>query len=83
MNSIASGKLDAYGSRIVLPLISPPVFRVTGIELVIAACAHGSVGAFPAVNCPTPEELHGWLATASVRQQYAQETSLATSHNER
>ena len=44
-----------------LPLIAAPMLRVSGIELVSAACAAGVIGAFPTANCNTLEELDEWL----------------------
>lgn len=52
----------AFADRLRLPLIAAPMFRVSGPELVIAACRAGVVGAFPTANCRTPEELDAWLA---------------------
>src|SRR4051794_38012719 len=37
------------------------MFLVSGVELVIAACRNGVIGAFPTVNCRSPEQLDGWL----------------------
>jgi len=48
-------------SRLRLPLIAAPMFRVSGPELVIAACRAGVVGAFPTANCRSVEELDTWL----------------------
>src|SRR5204863_3142724 len=36
-------------------------FLVSGVELVAAACRNGVIGAFPTVNCRSPEQLDGWL----------------------
>jgi nitronate monooxygenase len=47
--------------RLALPLIAAPMLRVSGIELVSAACRAGIVGAFPTPNARTPEELESWL----------------------
>jgi nitronate monooxygenase len=44
-----------------LPLIAAPMFLVSGIDLVVAACRNGVIGAFPTVNCRSPEQLDGWL----------------------
>lgn len=44
-----------------LPLIAAPMLRISGIELVSAACRAGIVGAFPTPNARTPEELESWL----------------------
>ena len=48
--------------RMRLPLIAAPMFRVSGVDLVVAACTNGVIGAFPTANCRTPEELAHWLA---------------------
>lgn len=48
-------------TRLRLPLIAAPMFRVSGVDLVIAACRAGVVGAFPTANCRTVEELDAWL----------------------
>ena len=48
--------------RMRLPLIAAPMFRVSGVDLVVGACTHGVIGAFPTANCRTPEELAHWLA---------------------
>jgi len=52
----------ALKSRLTLPLIAAPMFLVSGIELVAAACRHGVIGAFPTVNCRGADELDSWLA---------------------
>ncbi|MBD5634738.1 MAG: nitronate monooxygenase [Candidatus Eremiobacteraeota bacterium] len=44
-----------------LPLIAAPMFRVSGPDLVIAACRSGVVGAFPTSNARTVDELDEWL----------------------
>lgn len=44
-----------------LPLIAAPMLRITGIELVSAACRAGIVGAFPTPNARTLDELESWL----------------------
>src|SRR5215213_10168382 len=44
-----------------LPLIAAPMFRVSGVDLVVAACRNGVIGAFPTANCRTAEELDAWL----------------------
>lgn len=52
---------DSIAKRLRLPLIAAPMFRVSGPELVIAACRAGVIGAFPAANCRTVDELDEWL----------------------
>src|SRR5258706_4282369 len=47
--------------RLSLPLIAAPLFLVSGPALVIEACRHGVIGAFPTVNARTTDELDRWL----------------------
>ena len=49
-------------SRLALPVISAPMFIVSGPELVIAQCASGIVGAMPALNARPQSQLSTWLA---------------------
>jgi nitronate monooxygenase len=37
------------------------MFLVSGVTLVVAACRNGVIGAFPTVNCRSPEQLDAWL----------------------
>jgi len=53
--------LARFRNRLSLPLIAAPMFLVSGVELVVAACRNGVVGAFPTVNCRSSEELDRWL----------------------
>lgn len=48
-------------ARLSLPLIAAPMFLVSGVELVVAACVEGVVGSFPTANARTIEELDAWL----------------------
>ncbi|MGE0153333.1 MAG: NAD(P)H-dependent flavin oxidoreductase [Reyranellaceae bacterium] len=48
-------------SRLSLPLISAPMFLVSGPELVIEACKGGVIGSFPTANCRTTADLDQWL----------------------
>ncbi len=50
-----------FRDRLRLPLIAAPMFLVSGIDLVVAACRSGVIGAFPTVNCRNPQELDHWL----------------------
>jgi nitronate monooxygenase len=52
----------ALRDRLRLPLIVAPMFRVSGIDLVMAACRNGVIGAFPTANCRSAEELNSWLS---------------------
>jgi nitronate monooxygenase len=55
--------------RLSLPLIAAPMFLVSGVELVVAACSHGVIGSFPTVNCRSAEQLDGWLTEMQTRLQ--------------
>lgn len=48
-------------SRLRLPVIAAPMLRVSGPEIVIAACKSGVVGAFPTANAGGVEVLDSWL----------------------
>jgi nitronate monooxygenase len=53
--------LARFRDRLSLPLIAAPMFLVSGVDLVVAACRNGVIGAFPTVNCRSPEQLDAWL----------------------
>lgn len=53
--------LARFRDRLSLPLIAAPMFLVSGVELVVAACRNGVIGSFPTVNCRTAEQLEQWL----------------------
>jgi nitronate monooxygenase len=53
--------LARFRDRLSLPLIAAPMFLVSGVELVVAACRNGVIGSFPTVNCRSSEQLDGWL----------------------
>jgi len=63
----SSEQLARFRDRLSLPLIAAPMFLVSGIELVVAACRNGVIGAFPTVNCRNPEELDDWLTKMKER----------------
>ncbi|HEX5377525.1 MAG TPA: nitronate monooxygenase [Phenylobacterium sp.] len=48
--------------RLRLPAIAAPMFLVSGVEMVLAACKAGIIGSFPANNARTLEELDAWMA---------------------
>ncbi len=54
--------LARFRDRLSLPLIAAPMFLVSGVELVVAACRNGVIGAFPTVNCRSPEQRDAWLS---------------------
>ena len=59
MNS--ADPLARFRGRLSLPLIAAPMFLVSGVDLVVAACRNGVIGSFPTVNCRSPEQLDSWL----------------------
>lgn len=44
-----------------LPVIAAPMFLVSGVDLVSAACRAGVIAAFPAPNCRKLEDLDAWM----------------------
>jgi nitronate monooxygenase len=67
--------LARFRDRLSLPLIAAPMFLVSGVELVAAACRNGVIGSFPTVNCRNPEQLDGWLGEIEARLQRHSESS--------
>src|SRR6476620_1364642 len=67
--------LSRFNERLSLPLIAAPMFLVSGVELVVAACRNGVIGSFPTVNCRSPEQLDQWLGEIEGRlQQHSEAT---------
>jgi nitronate monooxygenase len=54
-------RIGRFRDRLSLPLIAAPMFLVSGVDLVVAACRNGVIGSFPTVNCRTSEQLDSWL----------------------
>ncbi|MET0734683.1 MAG: nitronate monooxygenase [Microbacterium sp.] len=52
---------DAIRDRLTAPVICPPMFLVSGPDLVREACLQGFVGALPRQNARSMEEFEGWL----------------------
>lgn len=52
---------ERISRRLRLPLIAAPMLRVSGPDLVIAACRSGVIGAFPTANAASVTELDAWL----------------------
>ncbi len=50
-----------------VPLIVAPMFLVSSIDMVAAACRNGAIGSIPAGNARTPEILDTWLADLTAR----------------
>ena len=61
--------LSRFRDRLSLPLIAAPMFLVSGVDLVAAACRNGVIGSFPTVNCREVEQLDGWLTEIEGRLQ--------------
>ena len=53
---------ERIASRLSLPLIAAPMFKVSSPALVIAACNEGVIGAIPTLNARPIEQLTDWLA---------------------
>lgn len=60
-NSTTPHAAPDWSQRLRLPLIAAPMFRVSGPDLVIAACKAGVIGTFPTVNARTVAGLDEWL----------------------
>lgn len=67
--------MTSLRARLRLPLIAAPMFLVSGIDLVSAACANGVIGSFPTVNCRTAGELEAWLGEIATRLARASDAS--------
>ncbi len=50
-----------WSTRLRLPLLIAPMFLVSSVDLVIAACRHGAIGSLPTPNARTVEDLEAWL----------------------
>lgn len=47
--------------RLRLPAIAAPMFLVSGVDMVLAACKAGIIGSFPANNARTLDDLDAWM----------------------
>lgn len=52
---------DVLRSPLALPVMASPMFLASGPELVIAECAAGVIGSFPALNARPASQLDEWL----------------------
>ncbi|MGY4573946.1 nitronate monooxygenase [Bradyrhizobium sp. USDA 3256] len=66
---MSADPLAHFRGRLRLPLIAAPMFLVSGVELVVAACRNGVIGSFPTVNCRETEQLDAWLGDIARRLQ--------------
>lgn len=62
-----SAKIAALKARTRIPVIAAPMFLISGVELVCAACQSGVIGCFPAPNARTIEALDEWCGTIVAR----------------
>jgi nitronate monooxygenase len=53
---------DRITRRLRLPLIAAPMLAVSGVELVVAACRNGVIGAFPTATARSTAQLDQWLS---------------------
>ncbi|OYU98658.1 MAG: 2-nitropropane dioxygenase [Burkholderiales bacterium PBB5] len=53
--------------RLRLPLIAAPMLHVSGVDLVVAACRNGVIGAFPTANARSTAQLDAWLTQIGQR----------------
>ena len=58
---------DRLARRLRLPLIAAPMLHVSGVDLVVAACRNGVIGAFPTANARSTAQLHQWLTDIHTR----------------
>lgn len=58
---------DVLRGRLSLPVVASPMFIVSGPDLVVAQCAAGVVGSFPALNARPAAQLGDWLAEIDER----------------
>ena len=58
---------DRITRRLRLPLVAAPMFSVSGVDLVVAACRNGVIGAFPTVNARSTTVLDQWLGEIAAR----------------
>ncbi len=54
-------RLNALKAKIKLPVISAPMFLVSGTDMVVEACKAGIIGSFPGQNSRTIEDLRRWF----------------------
>ena len=64
---MTSDRLQRFRDRLVLPLIAAPMFLVSGVELMVAACGNGVIGSFPSANCRSTEQFDEWLTAIDAR----------------
>lgn len=58
---MSKGSSTQIADHMVLPVISAPMFLVSGPNLVIEGCKAGIIGSFPTLNARTTETLEAWM----------------------
>ncbi|MEZ5729222.1 MAG: hypothetical protein R3E48_15270 [Burkholderiaceae bacterium] len=66
-----------FDDRLRLPLIVAPMLRVSGVDLVAAACGAGAIGAFPTANCRDQAELDDWMSRLDLAGERARDAGRA------
>jgi nitronate monooxygenase len=56
---------EAIRERLTLPVVCPPMFLVSGPDLVREACLQGFIGALPRQNARTMEDFEEWLRSTT------------------
>lgn len=70
--------IEALKKKLRIPVIVAPMFLVSGVELVVAACQQGIVGSFPSLNGRTSADFEKMLLEIKQRlAQYQNETGEA------
>ncbi|WML31357.1 nitronate monooxygenase [Neobacillus sp. OS1-32] len=64
---------ETWWNRLRLPVISAPMFLVSGTELVKNCCLNGVIGSFPAPNARPIEVLDQWMGTLNAELKLEQE----------
>jgi len=59
--------VDDLKKNLTLPVIGAPMFLGSGVDLVVAQCCAGIIGAFPALNARPAEALDAWLTEIETR----------------
>jgi nitronate monooxygenase len=75
---VTSDRLQRFRDRLSLPLIAAPMFLVSGVELMVAACRNGVIGSFPTVNCRSAEQLEAWLTEIETRLRHREDQTVRT-----
>lgn len=60
--------MPSFADRLTIPAIAAPMLGVSGVDLALAACRAGVVGAFPTANARTIEQLDEWLTILDAAQ---------------